>query len=214
MKALFFVPVLLTCCLITAQAAQSDQSADSRAEPLLKNWKSAPPDFLNDPAHRDVVALIRKAAEKGADDRARLLLLKVEDPATVRMCLDEMRRENAYRQAAAAQVLGASGQPGLIRFLAEDLNINEPTRSKRIPAGEEVVRVTPTSVLATQAILEIVGQAQVFNHSMKAWATSLGPKSEDPAYRERTRDSVRLWWKQNEAAIKAGDYSRVQPPRQ
>lgn len=212
-KTQLLTTLFLTFCLLRSQAAPADESAASRVEMFLKNWKTVAPDFLNNPANRDLIPVVREAANKGADDRARLLLLKAGDAGTIQLCLDEMRREGTYSQVAAARVLGASGQPGLIRFLAEDLNKDEPAKSKRISAGEEVLRITPISVLATNAILALIMQAPAFHGPTKAWATSFGPASENPAHREKARNSVRLWWKQNEAAIIAEDYSRVQPPR-
>jgi len=202
------------CALIGAShAAEPAVAAAGRAKTVLQNWKSVTSNFIRDPSQQEVVSVIRKEASRGTDDRARLALLNAEDPSTIQMCLDELRKGNAFTQARAARVLGGSGQVRLIPLLIEDLSREEETKSKRLSAGEEVVRITPVSVLATQAILEIIVEFTGFNPLTKAWATNLAGGSEKPSERERSRSAVRLWWQQNAQALNAQQYSRVQPPK-
>jgi hypothetical protein len=209
-----FLLLLGASALITAsQAAQPVGAVSARATTALQNWRSITSDFIRDPSQQDVVSVIRKEAVRGADDRARLVLLNAEDASTIQMCLDELRNGDAFQQARAARVVGASGQAGLIPSLAEELGRDEPTKSKRVSAGEEVIRVTPISVLATQAILNIIIESARFNPATKAWATSLAGGSEKPDDRERSRAALRLWWQQNASALKTRQYSRIQPPK-
>ena len=209
---------LIAASLITFVIFNTVKGADSESfqtDTIWKNWKSTTSESLRNPANSKVIPVLRKYARDSADQRAQVLLLNLQDPEIVSFCnRDFHKADRPYDRAAAANTFALCSEPQLMLLFIDDLNRAESTKSSRVAAGEEVVRITPLSVLATEVIRGIIIHSPQFTQSVKDWAASLPKGSERIEDRDKARTLVRLFWQQNEPLLRSQRYTEVRPPAQ
>jgi hypothetical protein len=211
MKTKFIITFLLvTLSFSLAQSAEPNTPMYARVDAILRNWKSGPPESLRDPSNSDLLAELRRKAQEPSERRVRVILLELQDPEIVQLCLGEFHEESTRTDAAGTFAL--CNEAELILLFIGDLNREEGTKSSNLPAGEEVARITPVSVQATKVIQGIIAHSPQFNQSVKAWAAALPTLGQRVDDRDSARNAVRAWWNQNESLLRAKQYAQVQPP--
>lgn len=204
--------VLVVAHATDAEAQQRPSATDVDA--TLESWRSAKPDLLRDPSNSELLRAVRVRAQFHGDQRARVMLLNAGDPeALLRIKEQLLREDQPFDRAHAAQTLGLCSEPRLILGLIDYVNRDEAVESRRLSAGEEVMRIKPLSVIASEAIREIIVNAESFNEATRTWARRLSSGSTRADERAKIRAAIRSWWEQNQALLRAARYSEVQPPR-
>jgi hypothetical protein len=215
MKLLIGSAFVLVGLLLGNARAESvrGQTLEARVSAAVRNWRAIKPEFLRDPANHELLVALREKAKNPNQIEARVMLLNAEDSSVIERCLAELHEDNAYHRAGAARVFERCNQPKLIVRLADDLNRQEGAKAVKISAGEEVVRMTPISVLATQAILGIILNGSHFGDDVKAWASKVPARGFRDDEHDVARTSVRKWWEENEKLIRAERYEQARPPK-
>jgi hypothetical protein len=195
--------------LVAAGFAQSPPPDIYRAADTVLRNNRLNAEFAADPANAAVLGQIRRQAEKG-DLKARVALLRIGDADTVAYCLDRLRARHWFDSRQAADFLGASGRLELIWLLGADLNIDEPTIPEVRITGEEHFKIPRTSVLAANVIQSLIRNSDSFPREVKRWAIALEELTDES--RDKKRETVRVWWKQNERSLQLAQYGNTAPP--
>lgn len=206
--------VIAGLLLAKAEAGNGhDQALDARVKATLRDWQTITPEFLRDPSNHELFVALKDKAKSPNQVKARVILLNAEEPSVIELCLADLHQDNAYKRADAGRIFEQCNQPRLIVRLAGDLNRQESATALRIKAGEEVIRLTPISVFATQAIIGIIMNGRDFSEDVKAWASKLPAQGARDDEHDTARTAVRKWWQENEKLIRAESYAQVRPPQ-
>jgi hypothetical protein len=190
-----------------------DQTLDARVNATLRDWQTITPEFLRDPSNHELFLALKDKAKSPNQVKARIMLLNAEEPSAIELCFADLHQNNAYQRADAGRVFEQCNQPRLIVLLASDLNRQESATALRINAGEEVIRLTPISVFATQAIIGIILNSRYFSEDVKAWASKVPAQGSRDDEHDTARTAVRKWWQENETLIRFERYGQVRPPK-
>jgi hypothetical protein len=102
-----------------------------------------------------------------------------------------------------------SKQPRLLEYMAPVLLIEEPAEIPR--KGHDTIPC-PNSVSAAMQMLELISVSWELPEEVKKWASDITGKWPYPRNTNAMlRSAMRLWWKENEKAIKARDWKSVKP---
>jgi hypothetical protein len=198
--------VLTLAIVVTVASTKASDQTDALVREFLKNYRTADLSTLTGSESDAVVAVLRKHAFDSSNPYnhdAQVILIRNGDTPTMRHVVDIFRGENMVRMNSMMTLMGVTKQPALIPLVAEDLNINEPAEMR----VEGDFLTGPRSVRAANLICEIVGESSAFSEAVRNWAQRT-IRQRMPERRENTR----VWWRQNETRLKAGDYGSVMPP--
>lgn len=174
---------------------------------------------INDGNREAAVKLLRDVAsgrvrEIGtvlpSETGAEVVLLRLNDAPTITRLLDEYKTRYGSRKSFwQAEHLEWAGQAAVIPYLAEDYFLEDGERSNFLRDGDGGVRVIPRSVFSGITTLRIAVESRQLSEETRAWAKQKLLEGYYPF--DKFREDMRLWWKQNEAAFKKGEYQSVKP---
>jgi hypothetical protein len=203
-RKLLIALLFVTVASLAAKAAGAD-SVYKQIDAVMRNWRSITPEYLHDPANSALLTELRREAHDSSEERVRALLLKIDDPEITSLCLAEFQAN----QWAHGDEIALSGNPKQILALAPPLFQEESAAAKRLPQGEEVMRISPLSVRAACAIRGLILNSTAFSPAVVTSAKNAFEIGKINS--ETLRARVRSWVTQNRQALEAGDYSAVKP---
>lgn len=192
---------------------------------LEKNGRTVTLEFLSGPDRTAMVDLLRdiafgrrhtfpidEGASISADDlAAKIILLRIGDPAMMEKAVTEYRATHgAPGGFNRAEDLEWSQQGALIPLLATDFFKEDGENRAMKKYGREGVFSTPLSAYSGFLSLKIIAASEQFSPETRTWAQVRRNIGVEPI--AKFREEMRVWWKQNETAFKAGDYKAVKPP--
>ena len=188
----------------------------------LVNQKSSKADLsVITPANHDaIVKILRDAATRKIDHigtayvdttPAEVILTRLNDTETITRLIREYRDTYGSRHSfSVAEHFEWAGQASLIPLLAEDFSLNDGDVSSIKSDGRgNGIRVIPRSVFSGITAMRVTIASKQFSAETRAWANQRLIRGYYPF--DKFREEMRLWWKQNEAAFKAGNYLAVKP---
>jgi hypothetical protein len=130
------------------------------------------------------------------------LLLYLGDKEAIDTTIEKLKTLERYSEPF--RLLERSYNPAIIPNLAPLLEKNEPAASKFVT--EDIVQA-PLSMAAAYLMQRIALTAPEFPPEVKSWVEPFP----DIRGHEFFRDMMRVWWKANEEAIRAGRWEDVKP---
>lgn len=191
---------LLFALATNCRTARS-QDLDARVDAVIRNCRNVTKEFLQTPENADIVARLRqRAVGTMRDGRSILLLLRMDDPETVRFCVEKLAED---------QELGGyfvtSENPRLILVLEPALFREESAKYQ----GEGRFRLWPYSVRAAWVVHDLITASAAFSPEVKEWNQTVQfGTTEGEAGRQQIRDWMRL----NKAALEAGNFAAAKAP--
>jgi hypothetical protein len=198
-------------CVTTATLADDDKKIEDLVLELLRQRGSTADLSVIKPANNAaVVSLLRDVATQKrrrigpalpCSRSANIILLRLGDPKTMQRNADAfMKTGNGFIYYDIA----SSRQAAIIPYLADGLFIEDTPASLTRGRG-----CTPGITLAWRAtypIFDLLSGSPQFTDEVRGWA-----KNEAKGSLPARRAALRIWWKQNEAIFKSGDYKAVRP---
>ena len=177
--------------------------------------------LINSGNREAVINLLREIAtgkretigtEVPSQTGAQIALLRLGDPPTIESAIAAYRASHGEAGGAnRAEDLVWSEQAAIIPYLAEDYFREDGDRSTIRSKGDVIgVRVTPLSAYSGFVSLKIMASSSQFSPEARGWALARRNQGIYPFV--AFRNEMRVWWRQNEAAFKAGNYLAVKPP--
>jgi hypothetical protein len=211
---------------LTMVAQVATCSARTEVEELVVQMLAEAPQKANlsviTPANRDaVVKILRDAStykitaigtspldEVGAG----IILVRLNDAETISRLIGQYRDTYGSRGSFwKAGHLELAGQASVIPLLAEDFFMEDGDKSTINRDGKGGgIRVIPRSAFSGITAMRVTIASKQFSDETRAWANQRLIQGYYPY--EKFRADMRLWWKQNEAAFKTGNYMAVKPP--
>lgn len=181
------------------------QDLSARVDAVIRNNRNISKQFLLAPENADVVARLRqRALGPSHDARSTLLLLRIDDPETVRYCI-----ENLIREQSIAGDFVLSRNPRLISALGGPLFKEESAKYGKLVSGHESFAVFPGSVIAARAIQELIKSSASFNPEVTDWASKVRFETKDG---EEGRQKIRDWVTLNKQVLEAEDFAAAKVP--
>ncbi len=217
----FVCCTLLSVILVASVRAQQDPLEGIVVRLLASGGRKADLSLISAENHDAAVKLLRDIAtgkrseignEMPSQTGAQIVLLRLADPETVEGAVFRYQRSYGTRTSYhIAEELVWAEQPAIIPHLAGDFFLNDGDKSTLRSTGDPIgIMAPPRSAFSAFTSLKIVAASKHFSPEMREWAKTRRNAGIYPftAFREE----MRVWWKQNEAAFKVGDYIAVKPP--
>ena len=144
---------------------------------------------------------------------AQVILLRLNDTETVTRLIGAYRDTYGSRGSFwLAEHFEWAGQASVIPLLAEDFFLEDGDQGKIIREGKGVgLRVIPRSAFSGITAMRVTIASKQFSDETRTWANQRLIQGYYPY--DKFRADMRVWWKQNKAAFKAGNYDAVKPPQ-
>jgi hypothetical protein len=197
LRTLLFAVICMPLALCEANGGSSDREA--AVAHLLENFRTVTPETLRDPKNADLIECLRQRAKTDDVSRARVLLLRLGDEATLKTTIDQL---HADRPNLAARALIKSGNPKIISLLAEDFDRIEDRAF--ITKGDGPLHYT-VGMRAASIARQIILDSPAFTPQVKEWAKAL------PELSLQMQISIRQWWHANKAALLQEQYQTASP---
>lgn len=204
------------------QSALANDAEEIVLAALREKWRTVNLGFVT-PANRDqVLPLLRDIATQKVRQIgtvipnnlvAKMILLRLADQETIEWTVGEYQRHYGSRHGySIAEELAWAEQAAIIPHLAPDFFRDDGKQSTfKSSGGGETIRVVPQSAFSAFTTLKLVAASAQFPAATRDWARQRRNAGVSPF--EALRADMRVWWKQNEAVFKAGNYLAVQPLR-
>ena len=145
-------------------------------------------------------------------DGAEVILMRLNDADTITRAVTRYRDTYGSRGSFwLAEHFEWAGQASIIPLLAEDFFLEDGNKGViKNDGGGVGLRVIPRSAFSGITAMRVTIASKQFSDETRAWANQRLIQGYYPF--DKFRADMRVWWKQNEAAFKAGNYSAVKPP--
>jgi hypothetical protein len=177
-------------------------AVERKVTAIQSNWRAVTPEILLSPDNAEAIPVLREIAKHSHDVPSRILLLNINDPEIIQLCLAGYRTERPGTRRSATGYLERSTNAKIIALIGDDLDRAESSE----PKWFEDTAMLPLSVAAAGVIQGIIANSPSFQQDLKTWVKSV------PLAPEESRQAMRLFWAQNKDLLVAAQYDLVRPP--
>lgn len=213
--------LLIVIPLIIAIPLRADPIETMVLRALEENGRTVNLQFINGQNRAAIITILRDIATQkrkqfGAvlpdDLAAKIILLRLADPDTIERAVTEYHTAYGGRGGFnEADHLEWSAQAAILVRLSSDFFLEDGEADKIRGTGDRIaLSVPPLSIFSAFKSLRIITRSDQFSPEMRQWAKNRELQGIAPYV--NFRKEMRILWKQNEAAFKAGIYLAVKPP--